>query len=540
VDLDVGGDLRTRRWLEAAVPVAQAITDAAGTGLVATRDLADANGVDAPFEAVTPWKVRAERGTVQVRGPGDDDWMETGLRGEPAGSGVRIRPRLLVPGEPVPVGEVFRHAPVVRATVQEAGRRGVRLLAVPDLDAVGSLQDLRRDLLRDVERHNAAAPRDERIHAIAITLNGDIPGGDRAWIPTRARADLDDDPPPEDRAEWSGSVLATAVSPASLDLYRRTLRNEPVNDLRLEAWERVILDGVRTGDLHAQAFVQAFEEEAARAARTDRRLLRGARRAVEKARAWAEREDPDEPLLPEPVTDAVKGGVGKAIRAFYRHGMKITVRGEAHVPAHRNFVVVANHSSHLDGGLVKYALGPWSERVHALAAKDYFFGTPAKRFLSHHFTRLIPTERTRVTSDWLRRAKEVIDTGDCVLIFPEGTRTPGPEVEEFKASLGTLIRTVGAPVLPVFISGTSDILPKGKAIPRGREATVHVGPLIEIEALTPASDAGGTLRHDRWIAETVRRALLSVPEGDFWWLRDRAPGDADRTREMEIDREETA
>jgi hypothetical protein len=71
----------------------------------------------------------------------------------------------------------------------------------------------------------------------------------------------------------------------------------------------------------------------------------------------------------------------------------------------------------------------------------------------------------------------------------------------------------------VFISGTSEILPKGKAIPRGRQATVHVGPPIEMAALQAPTEAGGTLGHDRWIAETVREALLSVPEGDFWWLR---------------------
>jgi 1-acyl-sn-glycerol-3-phosphate acyltransferase len=519
VDLDPGGAHRTGTWAGGGVPVAQAIADPAGTALVATRDLSGAEGSDPPFAAVPPWRIGAERGVVQIRGPGGEDWSPTGLRGEAEGSGVRIRPRLLVPGEPVPVREVFRAAPVGRARVQPAGRRGVRLVAVPDLDEVRTLQDLRRDLLRDVERHNAAAPREERVLAVAITLNGDIPAGDLAWIATRSRADLDNAPPTDERAEWACAVLATAVSPAALDFYVRTLREETVDDLRLEAWERVILDGIRSGDLHAQAFVQAFEAEAARVARADRRLLRGARRVAENARAWTEREDPDSDLLPQPVTDAVKAGVGGAIRAFYRHGMKVTVRGVAHVPMDRNFLVVANHSSHLDGGLVKYALGPWGERVHALAAKDYFFGTPARRFLSDHFTRLIPTERSRVTSEWLRRAQEVMEMGDCVLIFPEGTRTPGPEVADFKASLGTLIRTVGAPVLPVFISGTSEILPKGKAIPRGREATVHVGPPIEMAALQAPSEAGGTLGHDRWIAETVREALLSVPDGDFWWLR---------------------
>ncbi len=522
VDLAPAGDRHLRPWLEAGVAVVQAVTDGAGLGLNARRELTGTGDLEAPFVAVPPFRIRAVKGSLEVSGPGIPEWTEAGWRGREVEGGVHIQPRILEPGEPVPVEEVFRIASVSSVEVQTGEQGGVRVVVTPILDDIGTLQELRRRLIRDVARHNESGGREERVEAVAVSLNGDLPATDPPWIPTRTRRDLDDMPSVEEREAWAAQVLAEAIPPAALDFYRQALAAEPVDDLRLEAWERTLLEALRDGTLHAQAFTQRFVDEVDRARRPDRRIVRRLRRGGEEARAWAEREDPAGPLLPEPVSEAVRGGLGSAIRAFYRHGMKVTVIGRGHVPVDRPFLVVANHSSHLDGGLVKYALGPWGERVHALAAKDYFFGTPARRFLAHHFTRLIPTERTRVTSEWLRRAREVLETGDCVLIFPEGTRTPGAEVHEFKASLGTLVRTLRAPVLPIHISGTSDILPKGKALPRGRTATVRVGPPLEIDLLEAGlEDTGATIRHDRWIAETVRRAVLSVAEDDFWWVEGR-------------------
>lgn len=203
---------------------------------------------------------------------------------------------------------------------------------------------------------------------------------------------------------------------------------------------------------------------------------------------------------------------------LYRYGLDVTIRGEAYLPVSENFIVVANHSSHLDGGLVKYALGPWGDRVYTLAAKDYFFGTPARRFFAHHFTRLIPTDRQKVTSDWLRRSRDVLANGECVLIFPEGTRTATPELQPFKASLGTLVRTSQAPVLPIFIEGTWDILPKGSAIPKGRKVTVHLGPLMSWEYLSEKTKELGTLQQDRAIAQLVQDAVDGLKDGQIGWL----------------------
>jgi hypothetical protein len=80
-------------------------------------------------------------------------------------------------------------------------------------------------------------------------------------------------------------------------------------------------------------------------------------------------------------------------------------------------------------------------------------------------------------------------------------------VRAFKASVGTLVRAADVPVLPIYVEGSDRVLPKGKAIPRGREVAVHVGPPISAEFLAAATR--GRARGSSRIARS--RRFCSVP-----------------------------
>ena len=64
-----------------------------------------------------------------------------------------------------------------------------------------------------------------------------------------------------------------------------------------------------------------------------------------------------------------------AQRALYERLLRTKYEGRPNIPPHTNFIVAANHTSHLDMGLVKMALGDAGEELVALAAADYFFDT---------------------------------------------------------------------------------------------------------------------------------------------------------------------
>ena len=75
----------------------------------------------------------------------------------------------------------------------------------------------------------------------------------------------------------------------------------------------------------------------------------------------------------EPVQEMGRALIGKVQDLFYGDVMKPRVFGRAHIPHNRNVIVVANHASHLDMGLVRHALGKYGEAIVSLAAHDYFF-----------------------------------------------------------------------------------------------------------------------------------------------------------------------
>ncbi|HET9595656.1 MAG TPA: AMP-binding protein, partial [Anaeromyxobacteraceae bacterium] len=174
------------------------------------------------------------------------------------------------------------------------------------------------------------------------------------------------------------------------------------------------------------------------------------------ARAPAAREG--EIPVPEALASLGRRLLGAGQRLLYRDVYDLEVRGEVHVPRDRNALVVANHASHLDMGLVKVALGDAGERLAALAAADYFFDTPWKRAYFENFTNLIPMERAGSVRASLRKAVEALRGGLFLLIFPEGTRSRDGVMAPFKPTAGYLALHCGVDVLPVHIAGTHEAL----------------------------------------------------------------------------------
>ncbi len=87
-------------------------------------------------------------------------------------------------------------------------------------------------------------------------------------------------------------------------------------------------------------------------------------------------------------------------------------------------------------GLVRHALGTYGEEMVSLAAQDYFFESGIKRAFFENLTNLKAIDRKASLRQAIRQASEVIEGGKTVLVFPEGTRTAGGDVQEFKPLVG--------------------------------------------------------------------------------------------------------
>jgi long-chain acyl-CoA synthetase len=226
-----------------------------------------------------------------------------------------------------------------------------------------------------------------------------------------------------------------------------------------------------------------------------------------------EREIP----IPAPVARFGRKLLSAGQRLLYHEFYDTKVIGAGHVPHDRSVLVVSNHASHLDMGLVKIALGEEGERLAALAARDYFFDTPVKRAYFENFTNLIPMDREGSLKTSLRSAVEALRRGYHLLIFPEGTRSRDGALQKFFPTAGYLALTAGVDVLPVFLSGTHDALPPGGALPRRGALEVRIGPPIAVDELRRAGAEGSTR------GESYRHATQLI-EAAVTRLREEASG----------------
>lgn len=214
--------------------------------------------------------------------------------------------------------------------------------------------------------------------------------------------------------------------------------------------------------------------------------------------------------LPAPVRTFGRSALRSAQRALFEGWLKPKILGRGNIPANSNFIVVANHASHLDFGLVGYALGRIGDDLRVLAAKDYFFNTPARRFLASNFTSLMPFDRERAQLESLEDALAELAGGRSVLMFPEGTRSVGGEVQPFKSGAGFLAMRSGCDVLPVLIRGTYEVLGKGSLLPRRHPVEVRIGERIASAAmreLVASTEGAGAYRK---LADLMRESVVRL------------------------------
>ncbi|HXO53951.1 MAG TPA: lysophospholipid acyltransferase family protein [Mycobacterium sp.] len=125
-------------------------------------------------------------------------------------------------------------------------------------------------------------------------------------------------------------------------------------------------------------------------------------------------------------------------------------------------VVVANHSSHADTAVLLAALPPTAKPVF-VAAADYWFDVPVRRFVASSLAGVLPVRRSGGGGfeAMLAAARPALAAGRAVVIYPEGTRSTNGNVREFRSGALRLARECGVPVVPVALTGTADVLPKG-------------------------------------------------------------------------------
>jgi long-chain acyl-CoA synthetase len=239
-----------------------------------------------------------------------------------------------------------------------------------------------------------------------------------------------------------------------------------------------------------------------------------------------DRKKDDEIHVPSFVKTAGNKAADFLQQFLYDQFLRTHYEGRSNIPPHTNFLVAANHCSHLDMGLTKMALGEFGKDLVALAAADYFFDTKYKRAVMENFTNLVPMERTGSLRQSLRHAKSFLDRGYNALIFPEGTRSMTGIMADFKPVVGYLALHARVGIVPMYLDGTYEAMPKGTTLIKSRDVGARIGRFLEIEELEEMTKGMPRAEAYRLIAARVRHEVVNLRDGT------RTPFDAKGLRKL--------
>ena len=207
------------------------------------------------------------------------------------------------------------------------------------------------------------------------------------------------------------------------------------------------------------------------------------------------------PREPDMLIYGLRSLVALIIRGLLRTYCRFEIIGNEHVRSNRSFVLVANHSSHLDTVCLLAALRLRQlHRAFPAAAADYFFKSVPRTWIATVVVNALPFARQTHVRQSLAICGELLaNAGNVLIIFPEGTRSQNGEIQEFKSGIGALVAGRDIPVLPCFLDGAWRAWPKGKRLPRPRKVRLIIGAPRNYAA-TPsekgASNAIATELHD--------------------------------------------
>ncbi len=185
-------------------------------------------------------------------------------------------------------------------------------------------------------------------------------------------------------------------------------------------------------------------------------------------------------------------------------GIRVRVEGLEHIDPHGSYVFIANHLSYMD---TPVALAHIPVQFRFLAKRG-LFQIP---FLGQHLSRAghipVPLEDPRAAVKVMQTAAETIQQKRIsLLIFPEGGRSQDGELQAFKEGGAYIAIRAGAPLVPLAMIGTREVLPFGSGVVQSGSVTLRILKPIETRQLTLKDRGAVTAQLRELILNELERA----------------------------------
>ena len=401
--------------------------------------------------------------------------------------------------------ETIEGAYLENPSIREIGvlQKDGRLVAVivPEMDEVRHLGDIRRAIREAVEATSKRLPSYQRLSDYAISreaLEYTRLGKLRRHVLEerykRAKRGVESqdetDVGPVAPEEMSGEDRALLEDPAAMGVWKLLADRYPDRRLTPDASPQLDLDIDSLGwvnltlEIGEKAGVELDEEEIERID-TVRDLLRevasGAGRTTLHVSPF---EQPEEVLEDRqkrwlkplgPAGSAMAKGMFALNRMLIRGPLRLRVEGLENLPDRGPFIIAPNHVSYLDSFVVAAALD------HSVLRRTYWagwtgaaFGNPLTRLVSR-LAQVVPVDPGRAGLSSLAFGAAVLARGQNLVWFAEGERSPTGSLQPFKPGVGLLLSYYPVPVVPVFIHGTYEAMPRGKFLRRLEQVRIAFG-----------------------------------------------------------------
>jgi 1-acyl-sn-glycerol-3-phosphate acyltransferase len=199
-----------------------------------------------------------------------------------------------------------------------------------------------------------------------------------------------------------------------------------------------------------------------------------------------------------------------AVRAYFRP----EVTGLEHVPRSGAAILAANHLSAADEVFTPVAAG---RQVLYFAKAEYFTQPGLRgRFVARVFREFghVPVDRAdpHAAAATIQTGLELLADGNALGIYPEGTRSPDGRLHKFRTGVARLALGSGAPVIPVGLIGTGQVLVQGDRRWHRRPVAVHFGPALDFSGRAEDKRSSPVLRE---VTETIRAAVQRLSGQDY-------------------------
>jgi 1-acyl-sn-glycerol-3-phosphate acyltransferase len=179
-------------------------------------------------------------------------------------------------------------------------------------------------------------------------------------------------------------------------------------------------------------------------------------------------------------------GLRPVVNAVYRP----SVEGVGHVPATGPAILASNHLSLLDHVFLPAAV---KRPIFFLGKSDYFRGWQ-RLFFENVGVMPVNREGGDAGEASLRKGQQILESGRLLGIYPEGTRSPDGRLYRGKTGPVRLAFRTGAPLIPVAMVGTFEILPSRAVLPKIRPVAVRFGEPLDMSRYTGAEHDRAALR----------------------------------------------